>query len=1300
MLSAFPNEYSILNMNTWINTHATAFSNTHNVTLAPVSAINAALNLAMPALSQFFGGQSPPPLFVSSVQMYIEIINPRIEFLAGTTSVHVIQNTGRYTGTSLQTFDVPHVNMSQVNTVSISSTSTINNNFTWYGLQRTIADGSTGLLFTGNFVFDTVPLMIFDNATGLNSGNNLDTTIRTTSETPITQGLMIPSLGYNFNPFYLTIPTFEFDGLGRNTATPVPFVLRVTQDNNVVITANFNLDARLSYPNGIVIPLTNPSVVPASVSTSIVTPTNTITSPPFLRGTLWTNVTLICMLNNVNNVVVRTRVNDNGGLAVRIFGTGVTIDPLFTPNNIVVMSPITFAPLKSVNFLRITTATDSIQPNSMSYTIFQPTNSIVTFTQTPQLVQSFNMLQQFNQNNATITVFAHSRGVTGLNPRSTFAQPSIFNYGQLPTGRVVPFVNTYNFATPSVYNDPFAYMNVTFTQNVVLNSLDFGYVFPIFMPESNVTIAGYGLNPSSLTNTLTFTITVTSIPRTVGEPVITYGRVQFVGRPNTGTGYRAMHDDNSNQISANDGTLLSIPFTTTAMTPLPTFINSFTPSVAGSNFTFNVGDQVRIEFGFGQSGGFYRGTSIDPNQFIEMIGGGRGMQEMLGALMCTPNGNPRSPANIWFSTSTNSIAADNTSTVQTESFTFNAPTIIHGFRLTSFVLTGVTATQMLRSNIYRNETIIFQVYFLFNPSRFDGTVGTAPLYIPFSYAEFARYAAIDSNSNDVSRIIPSSIVFTGPQHPIFNAGDAFRMEISVIGPATPSMPVAALNTFPLQYQGNAANGTIGGRLSGISLNVPTITLQPNLPVTPVFSFWTNTRRIPIPAPTSNSNGAFDYTVSSQAINPVNGSVMTTPPGVSVNVGNNELVTSNFGVFQSRVSMQAWQRSSTNFTRGSATFPNIDLINTGLARAALSTPNPSNGIVNTTSPFASFSAFIPFNATPLGFSFQFFGGYEPNVATMNVAMNVNIMRQNDQVGNLNITFTQNTSSIDGTMIYIPFGGPSSIINPTFVNNLTYTGTLALVRPGDLVTVSINGVNGVNVNMRTRQRNAIGGGGFGVGGFTPNWSLMGSLLFSDITSEIQTVSTSNNFTSGNNQVTVNAANATTLFQTTNINGDFAPRDIMLIDFSIPNIVLTGAPPTLENPHRITFTLQVSDNTSSSLINPVVTVVYSNTMTICLIRSNVDVVRIPFDMPLPGNPFSREVPDSGYYIESLEPFFNPNYFAPNVTTFSYPRIYQTRGVMPFNGFSCTVWVNSSRQFVIQDASNNLGPNRLSQLRYIQVS
>jgi hypothetical protein len=1293
MLPAFPNEF--LNMNAWINAHASELSNPTNGTLSPVSAINTALNLAMPAiLSPFFGGQS---LFVSSVQMYIEIINPRIEFLAGTTSVHVIQNTGRYTGTSLQTFDVPHVDMSIVNTVSISSTSTINNNFTWYGLQRTIADGSSGFLFTGNFVFDTVPLMIFDNATGLNSGNNLDTTIRTTSETPITQGLMIPSLGYNFNPFYLTIPIFEFDGLGRNTATPVPFVLRVTQDN-VVITANFNLDARSSYPNGIVVPLKNQLSIPTSVSTSIVTPTNTITSPPFLRGTLWTNVTLICMLNNVNNVVVRTRVNDNGGLAVRIFGTGVTIDPLFTPNNMAVMSPITFAPLKSVNFQRITTATDSIQPNSMSYTIFQPTPNIVTFTQRPpqELVQSFNMLQQFNQNNATITVFAHSRGVSGLNPRSIFAQPSIFNYGQRPAGRVVPFVNTYNFATPSVYNDPFAYMNVTFTQNMVLNSLDFGYVFPIFMPESNVTIAGYGLNPSSLTNTLTFTITVTSIPRTVGEPVITYGRVQFVGRPNTGTGYRAMHDNVENQNSSNDGTLLSIPFTTTAMTPLPTFINSFTPSVAGSNFTFNVGDQVRIEFGFGQSGGFYRGTSIDTNQFIGMMLGGTGMQEMLGALMCTPNGNTISPANIWFSTSTNTIAA-NTHTVQTESFTFNAPTIIHGFRLTSFVLTGVTATQMLRSNIYRNETIIFQVYFLFNPSRFDGTVGTAPLYIPFSYAEFARYAAIDSNSNDVSRIIPSSIVFTGPQHPIFNAGDAFRMEISVISPATPR---AALNSFPLQYQGNATtNGTIGGRLSGISLNVPTITLQPNLPVTPVFSFGTNTRRIPIPAPTSNSNGAFDYTVSSQAINPVNGSVMTTPPGVSVNVvGNNELVTSTFGVFQSRVSMQAWQRSSTNFTRGSATFPNIDLINTGQARAALSTPNPSNGIVNTTSPFASFSAFIPFNATLLGFSFQFFGGYEPNVATMNVAMNVNIMRQNDQVGNLNITFTQNTSSIDGTMIYIPFG--PSIINPTFVNNLTYTGTLVLVRPGDLVTVSINGVNGVNVNMRARQRNAIGGGGFGVGGFTPNWSLMGSLLFSDITSEIQTVSTSNNFTSGNNQVTVNAANATTLFQTTNINGDFAPRDIMLIDFSIPNIVLTGAPPTLENPHRITFTLQVSDNTSSSLINPAVTVVYSNTMTICLIRSNVDVVRIPFDMPLPGNAFSREAPDSGYYIESLEPFFNPNYFAPNVTTFSYPRIYQTRGVMPFTGFSCTVWVNSSRQFVIQDASNNLGPNRLSQLRYIQVS
>lgn len=659
---------------------------------------------------------------------------------------------------------------------------------------------------------------------------------------------------------------------------------------------------------------------------------------------------------------------------------------------------------------------------------------------------------------------------------------------------------------------------------------------------------------------------------------------------------------------------------------------------------------------------------------------------MLGALVCTPNppaSNPRIPSNFWFSTN-NTTITDNTHTVQTEPYTFNAPTIIHGFRLTSFRLTGVTAVMRLRVNLFRNDgpTSIFQVYFNYSDSRLSGS--DAPLFIPFSYAEFARYAAIATNANDVVRIDPMTIVFSRPQHPIFNAGDVFRMEITVTT-ATTSGVQSQLSVQSIQYAGATNPNTIAGRLSGIILNTPTITIQPNLPVTPVFSFWPSTVRIPIPA-TSNSTGAFDYNILSQEINPMNGNT-TGRAGASVNVVNNELVT-QIANFQSRVSIQVFQRSSTIFTRGSATLPiNIDLINTGRAMAISTSPSPV-GIGSTmTNELAPFNVWIPFNATPLGFSFQFFGGYQRDT-TNNITVNVNIVRASAPRANLQITFTQNTSSIsvDGTMIYIPFG-QSVITNPTFVSNLTYTGSLASVQPGDFVSVNITGAN-----MMTRNRIF----SFGLG-TQLNRSLIGSLLFSDVTIGIQTIPSFNNFVIDPTHVGASVSRQ--------LYFNFIPdglgvltSDIMLIDFRIPNIFLTDVTdalpaPTLENPHRITFTLVVQDGATQ---------VYMNTMIICLISSNTNDLRIPFDMPLPGNALSRETAVSDnrwYYIESLEPDYNRHYLPPtnsDIVTFSYPRIYQS---IRANRFSYSVSVNSSRSFMIQNTLNQLGFNRISQLSYIQL-
>ena len=1244
--------------------------------------------------------------------MYINVTNPLIEFFADAnpTPIHTIQNTGRYTGTRLQTFDVPHVNMARVTSVRIRSTSTIEPkpNITWYGLQRTNNNnGSSGLMFTGNFTSDSVPLRIFDNTNGLTSNNELNTSLATVPTVPQMPSFSIqPNLEYNFNPFYLIIPTIGFTGAATLTSTTVPFSLQLTENNVVVTTVTFNLNTGLSYSNGIVIPLTTPSVVPASVTSIFhpVAPTNittTRTNPAYLRGTQSIGGRL-SWTQGVLNLSMIIRINDSSGLGVRIFGTGVTIDPLFTPNSKNIRSPITFSPNKQITFQNILTATDRIASNAMSYDIVQTTPVVIPQTQSNQAnggSQTITLLNAFNQNNTTISVIAQSSGARGLHARSMFSQPSIFNYQNIISGRIVPFVNTYNM-TPNIITDngnnpALVFMNVTFTQNVVLNSLDFGHVFERFLPTTGVTNAGYAATNIAVGGTATFTITLTSIPRIAGEPSITYGRVQFVCRPNQTSptnAYRAMHTSTDNQNGANDGTLLSIPFTTTALTPLPTFVDSFTPSVAGSNFTFNIGDQVRIEFAFNQNGAQYITTPSDTTQFAGIL---QQQPEMCGALVCTPNtaGNltpSPNPSNVWFSNSTATITRS-ISTIHTDTFTFNAPTIIHGFRLASFTLQSVTAVMRLRVIIFRNNINIFQVYFNYNNTLFTET--QAPLFIPFSYAEFNRYAA--SAPNEVVRINPTTIVFDRPQHPIFNTGDIFMMEILVMT-ATTSGTQSQLAPQTIVYAGNSSTNTIGGRLSGIILSTPTITTLS--PITPVYSFHTNTRSIAISAPTSNSTGAFMYTLTSQEIDPSNG-VATPTPGTEVTINaNNELVTRTFFRFQSRVTIQAFQRSSTVYTNGSATFPSIDLINSGSGVTSLSTPNggATAGLDN-----VRFRAWVPFDASLLGFSFQFFGGYtQQRISTLTVEVFVNIFRRGATLPNtLTITFTQNPTNsdlLDGTMLYIPFS-QNAIQTPTFVSNLTYTGSLPTVQAGDFVHVRTS-----NVNVLARSVNSFGSGFGGNVNFSNIWTMMGSLLFANVTSGLfSNSSTSNNFftppTIGAS-VTVNANTSTSLFQGNNINQvpDFATWNMMLLEFRIPNIFLNDSlpAPTNENPYMISFVVSVNDAATNQTV-------YENRITIGITNSSANVVVLPFDMPLPGNSLSREDARSngrGYYIESLVPSFNVNYFIQNsndLYTFSYPQIPSRSSFV----YRCTIANGARPCFIQNDVNNNLGMNILSLITFKQI-
>lgn len=1250
--------------------------------------------------------------------MYINVTNPLIEFFEGAnpTPIHTIQNTGRYTGTRLQTFDVPHVNMATVSSVRIRSTSTIEPNIiTWYGLQRTInGNGSSGFVFTGNFTSDTVPLTIFDNTNGLTSNNELNTSLATVPTVPQMPSFSIqPNLEYNFNPFYLIIPTIGFTGAATLTSTTVPFSLQLTENNVVVTTVTFNLNTGLSYSNGIVIPLTTPSVVPASVTSIFhpVAPTNittTRTNPAYLRGTQSIGGRL-SWTQGVLNLSMIIRINDSSGLGVRIFGTGVTIDPLFTPNSKNIRSPITFSPNKQITFQNILTATSAIAPNPMSYDIVQTTPVVIPQTQSNQAnggSQTITLLNAFNQNNTTISVIAQSSGAPGLHARSIFSQPSIFNYQNIISGRVVPFVNTYN-ASPSPIiitdngnNPALVFMNVTFTQNVVLNSLDFGHVFERFLPTTGVTNAGYAATNIAVGGTATFTITLTSIPRIAGEPSITYGRVQFVCRPNQSSptnAYRAMHTSTDNQTGANDGTLLSIPFTTTALTPLPTFVDSFTPSVAGSNFTFNIGDQVRIEFAFNQNGAQYITTPVESTQFAGIVQ----QPEMCGALVCTPNtaGNSN-PTNVWFSNSAATITRS-ISTIQTDTFTFNAPTIIHGFRLASFTLRDVTAIMRIRVNVMRNNNSILQVYFNYNNTRFTDT--PAPLFIPFSYAEFHRYAEIAANANEVVRIDPTTIVFGRPQHPIFNLNDTFRMEIAVMTATTPGVQ-SALSDQTIIYAGNGSTNTIGGRLSGIILSTPTITFPtPQMGVgngsiqagvTPVFvspptNIFSSTAptTIPISTPTSTSNGAFTYTVTSQSVTP-----HTSPaPSVST-ISNNAFTVPYTDNFHSRLLINAWQRSSTVYTNGLAT-STIDYINTssGPFIAYSTSPSISPGtttqfiqFINNPRPFVA--CIMENNATLHGFSFQYFGGYQEAtspIPSFDYTMRVWVMRGNvRQTAELMITFTTsvgttNRGLLSGTFAYIPFQQnviQNVIQNPTHVSNIVYTGSLPTVQTGDFVMVSLSGAVGANPTVAGIQSTPL----LIMDGSNVTGPMMGSLLIDPLLSTRPPV-TILAATMPTEVTSINANSWVMLF-----NRQIANTNTALQYIYLPRIQVVGPaspitpPPTIDNPHRIRVTINVSNST---------TTIYNCEIVICIIAETTPtggLINIPFNMRTPAPADSTP----GFYVESFTPRFGQNLFSifpslpeTSTATHSFPRIpWLGSGAASNNDYWVSVTnMESSRQVQI---------------------
>jgi hypothetical protein len=331
------------------------------------------------------------------------------------------------------------------------------------------------------------------------------------------------------------------------------------------------------------------------------------------------------------------------------------------------------------------------------------------------------------------------------------------DYATLAQGTVVPFVNVAkDIFSSSVSETSFtANMFINITQNVTLDSLNFGYMIDTFLATPRIANGGYAATITSPA-TATITFTVESVPSSQNDPLITYGSVALTARPTSDTQHVALHTAANNANGSNDGTLMSIPFTTSAITPLPTYVSAFTPAASGSLFAFNAGDQIRIRMNCNTKGSYWSTKTINSE-----------LGELGGSLICVPKDNPYVP-NVpsGIGNPTTGTTEVTKKVFETEALTVTAKRIITGFRLFKIRIADAVSTNVnVQVDIFKNNGTapVLQVFFAYK----ETSLTTATLEIPFSYAEYYRiHSAIPAN---VSRIDPTSLYYNKTQNPIFNA---------------------------------------------------------------------------------------------------------------------------------------------------------------------------------------------------------------------------------------------------------------------------------------------------------------------------------------------------------------------------------------------------------------------------------------------------------------------------------------------------------------------------------------------------
>ena len=1041
----------------------------------------------------------------------------------------------------------------------------------------------------------------------------------------------------NSIPTYLNIPFIVLSGAGFvSGTTAIGLKVVVATGSTIIVTTTFNISQ--NYATGINIPLSASAVVsnaPAITFTTVMgvqTPTPTAQDDPHLIS----GDTITCTISstsNISNVLLSVYNGLQTALQGTLYGTLYLIYPTIS-KALFITSPITYSALKSRAFTPV--ESNSLTASPAATISYSSSATGVAQVQgaagTPLAVMS-----------PGTAVISAAMTATPLYKSMSFVSPtiSIKNY-ETPSDKIVPFFNVaWNFL--STMNDPdiSAYkMRITFTQNVKLSELNFANIISQQLSGTSGGLTG-GYR-SSANNTI-FTLSINRAYPSVGL-TIPVGTIAITTTNNPVGEYNALANTANNLNGTNDGTLLSIPFSSSDFSYASYVSNFAINGLTSDNLTFNVGDRITIEMNTSQNSSSFALTPLTGQGSISTTAVPMG--ELAGALIATPIAT--APAQSLIEVTpyfTPAFVGNSISNVVGASMTINGKTIATAFTYSgiNFGYVNAAVQTSIRFDIAINTIVVLQVWLNYN--EIDASLKS--VRIPFSYADFIK----NRNPNI------TNIYFYMPQNPIIDDTNVFT--ISAYFPAAMKVQFAT--------SGSGTTSPAGG-VYGIQLNVPTFSSIP-VPITPVMCNNSTTTNVQLPFIPSNSPGEFLGGTSTLGV-------------VSKNATGLNLALTSITIGVSTVTVKAVQASTSIYSTGIVSYPTFDVVDcTGYALASCSSSLPFNttGYVST-APSPYFYATAWTNATLCGFSFQYFGGFNLNSGST-ITMSVQVYNTRGKSLTTTITFTASTainSINNGTMTYVPFsmpgqGGVYGLSKlPTNISNFNITGQVnPPVAPGDTISINLNGSGSsiVALNYTGPSNTSV---------------LCGSLVSNYIWSGVPSSSWIYSNTSSGNLYPINSNNgAMGLFNTASI-----------INWSTVSLANQTAGTSFSNGIVFTFLsmnvasatkgTSITFNLTSTAVGPNFNFTTSTSVTVICFADITNITMwIPFNMPLPNQVYSKEYAMAGnmnYYVQSVE-----SYTASNTAGTTYSNTFMAFPVYT-SGYVPTIYGTVSVNYVPNTPAGSL--------------